>query len=107
MGFFEEFSENARICAGKVSRKADAAVEISRLKLNESRLQREISKSLKFLGAKVYKAYNTEDDSLDVKADVTHIRDMYEQVKVIRSQIEELKSGEFTANSDEESKEDF
>lgn len=106
MGFFDDFSQSAKVCAGKVSRKADAAVEISRLKLNESRLQREISKSLKLLGAKVYKAYNTEEDSPDVKADVTHIRDMYEQVKVIRSQIEELKSSEFTAASGDEKTED-
>ncbi len=104
MGFFDEFSQSAKICAGKVSRKADAAVEISRLKLAESRLKREISKSLKLLGAKVYKAYNTEDDSLDVKTDVTNIRDMYEQVKVIRSQIDKLKSSEFVADSDEEEK---
>ena len=106
MGFFDDLSQNAKICAGKVTRKADAAVEISRLKVAESRLQREISRSLKFLGAKVYKAYNTEDNSLDVKTDVTNIRDMYEQVKVIRSQIDELKLKEFTSSDDKENSEE-
>ena len=42
MSLFDEFSVNAKACAGKVSRKADAAVEISRLKITESRLRREI-----------------------------------------------------------------
>lgn len=102
MGFFDDFSQNAKACAGKVSRKADAAVEISRLKVAENRLQREISRSLKFLGAKVYKAYNTEGNSPDIKSDVTSIRDMYEQVKVIRVQIEELKTKEFSASEDKE-----
>lgn len=97
MSLFDDFSVNAKACAGKVSRKADAAVEISRLKLNENRLQREISKSLKLLGAKVYKAYSTDDINLDVSGDVTDIRDMYERLKTIRSQINELKQNEFSS----------
>ena len=107
MSFFQDLSCNARTCAGKVSRKADAAVEISRLKINETRLQREISKSLKLLGAKVYKAYSVKDSDLDVGSDVTYIRDMYERLKTIRSQISELKSAEFGASEekDEENRE--
>ncbi len=99
MSLLNDFSVNARACADKVSRKADAAVEISRLKITESRVQHDISKSLKLLGAKVYKAYNTDDSSLNVGEDVESIRDMYERLKVIRGQISELKNTEFT-NSD-------
>lgn len=99
MSLLNDFSVNARACADKVSRKADAAVEISRLKISESRIQHDISKSLKLLGAKVYKAYSTDDSSLNVGTDVESIRDMYERLKVIRAQIAELKNSEFT-NSD-------
>ena len=99
MSLFNDFSVNAKACANKVSRKADAAVEISRLKITESRIQHDISKSLKLLGAKVYKAYNADDSNLNVSDDVDSIRDMYERLKVIRSQISELKNSEFT-NSD-------
>ena len=99
MSLLSDFSVNARACADKVSRKADAAVEISRLKITESRVQHDISKSLKLLGAKVYKAYNTDDSNLNVGEDVECIRDMYERLKVIRGQISELKKSEFT-NSD-------
>lgn len=99
MSLLNDFSVNAKACAGKVSRKADAAVEISRLKITESRIRHDISKSLKLLGAKVYKAYNTDDSNLNVGEDVESIRDMYERLKVIRSQITELKNSEFT-NSD-------
>lgn len=100
MSLFDDFSVNAKACAGKVSRKADAAVEISRLKLSESRIQREISKSLKLLGAKVYKAYSVNDSNLDVSSDVTGIHDMYERLKTIRSQITELKQSEFVSSDD-------
>lgn len=101
MSLFDDFSANAKVCADKVSRKADAAVEISRLKLTESRLQREISKSLKLLGAKVYKAYSVDDSNLNVSDDVTGIRDMYDRLKTIRSQITELKNNEFSTNNEE------
>ena len=104
MSLLNDFSVNARACADKVSRKADAAVEISRLKITESRVQHDISKSLKLLGAKVYKAYNTDDSNLNVGEDVESIRDMYERLKVIRGQISELKNTEFT-NSDEKNTE--
>ena len=97
MSLFDEFSVNAKACAGKVSRKADAAVEISRLKITESRLRREISKSLKFLGAKVYRAYSTDSTSLDVSGDVEAVRDMYDRLKVVRAQITELKKNEFSS----------
>lgn len=106
MSFLEEFSASAKICAGKVSRKADAAVEVSRLKYNENRLQKEISRSLKLLGAKVYKAYNTSDSSLDVSSDVTEIHDMYEQIKSIRCQIDELKTNEFSVKDSKEDTEE-
>lgn len=99
MSLFDDFSVNAKTYAGKVSRKADAAVEISRLKLTENRLSREISKSLKLLGAKVYKAYSINDSTLDVKADVQSIRDMYDKLRTIRSQINELKNSEFSMPS--------
>jgi len=102
MSFFQDLSCSARTCAGKVSRKADVAVEISRLKINETRLQREISKSLKLLGAKVYKAYSIKDSELDVSGDVTYIRDMYERLKTIRSQISELKCTEFGASEEKD-----
>lgn len=100
MSLFDDFSANAKVCADKVSRKADAAVEISRLKINENRLQREISKSLKLLGAKVYKAYSTDDSNPDVSGDVTGIRDMYESLKNIRAQITSLKNSEFVSNNE-------
>ncbi|MBR3988761.1 MAG: hypothetical protein IKK10_05600 [Clostridia bacterium] len=100
MSLFDDFSVNARTYAGKVSRKADAAVEISRLKLTESRLSREISKSLKLLGAKVYKAYSINDSALEVGTDVELIRDMYDRLKTIRTQINELKKSEFSSSSD-------
>ena len=100
MSFFDDFSANAKACAGKLSRKADAAVEISRLKINENRLRHEISKSLKLLGAKVYKAYSTDDANLDVSGDVTGIRDMYESLKNIRTQINTLKNDEFVSNDE-------
>lgn len=97
MGIFDDFSVNARTYAGKISQKADAAVEISRLKINEKSLQREISKSLKLLGAKVYKAYNTEDSNVVVDDDITDIRDMYDRLKSVRTQISELKNSQFTS----------
>lgn len=100
MSLFDDFSLHAKTCAGKVSRKADAAVELSRLKLTESRLSREISKSLKLLGAKVYKAYSVDDSNLDVREDVVGIRDMYDRLKTIRLQINELKRAEFTVSDD-------
>jgi len=105
MGLLDDFSVNARTYASKVSRKADAAVEISRLKINEKVLQREISKSLKLLGAKVYKAKITDDANLDVGDDVTSIRDMYDRLKTVRTQITELKNSQFTS-SDGKSTED-
>lgn len=105
MSLFDDFSVNAKTYANKVSRKADAAVEISRLKLSESRLQREISRSLKLLGAKVYKAYSLDDSSLDVGDDVVAITDMYQRLKTIRKQISELKNTEFTT-FDEKSTDD-
>lgn len=99
MSLLDDFSVNAKACADKVSRKADAAVELSRLKINENRLQREISKSLKLLGAKVYKAYSINDANLNVNEDVTAIHDMYDRLKSIRRQIVGLKSSEFTQNT--------
>lgn len=100
MSFFDDFSVNAKSCAGKVSRKADAAVELSRLKITESRLSYDISKSLKLLGAKVYKAYNSDDSNLDVGEDVVAIRDMYDRLKAVRAQINKLKTQEFTPSKD-------
>ena len=100
MSLFDDFSVNARACAGKVSRKADAAVELSRLKLAENRIGREISKSLKLLGAKVYKAYSINDSTLDVGNDVEVIRDMYDRLKTIRTQINALKKSEFSYSAD-------
>lgn len=102
MSLFDDITVNAKTCAGKVSRKADAAVEISRLKLSESRLQHEISKSLKLLGAKVYKAYSLEDSTLDVKDDVTAVRDMYDRLKTIRLQINQLKKAEFSSSENKD-----
>ena len=104
MSLFDDFSRNAKVYAGKVSRKADAAVELSRLKIAESRLSRDISKSLKLLGAKVYKAYSIDDSNLEVGDDVAAIRDMYDSLKVIRNQINELKSVEFTVSADKTTK---
>ena len=104
MSLFDEFSVNAKTCAGKMSRKADAAVELSRLKLAENRVQREISRSLKLLGAKVYKAYNTDDMSPDLKDDVTSISDMYARLKAIRSQITSLKKAEFSSQNNNTAK---
>ncbi len=100
MSLLDDFSVNARTCAGKVSRKADAAVELSRLKLAENRIGREISKSLKLLGAKVYKAYSINDSTLDVGNDVEVIRDMYDRLKTIRTQINALKKSEFSYSAD-------
>lgn len=100
MSLLDDFSVNARACAGKVSRKADAAVELSRLKLAENRLGHEISKSLKLLGAKVYKAYSINDSTLDVGNDVEGIRDMYDRLKTIRTQINALKKSEFSYSAD-------
>lgn len=105
MSLFDDFSVNARACADKVSKKADTAVEISRLKITESRVQHDISKSLKLLGAKVYKAYSTDDSNLNISDDVENIRDMYERLRFIRSKITELKNSRFT-NSDHKSTED-
>lgn len=100
MSLLDDFSVNARVCAGKVSRKADAAVDLSRLKLAENRIGREISKSLKLLGAKVYKAYSINDSTLDVGNDVEVIRDMYDRLKTIRTQINALKKSEFSYSAD-------
>lgn len=100
MSLFDDFSVTAKEYANKVSKKADTAVEISRLKITESRLQRDISKSLKLLGAKVYKAYSAGDSSLDVGNDVTDIRDMYDSLKTIRTRINKLKNSSVT-DSDE------
>lgn len=99
MSLFDDFSVNAKTYADKVSRKADAAVEISRLKFAENHLSREILKSLKLLGAKVYKAYSINDSTLDVGNDVESIRDMYDRLKTIRTQINELKKSEFGSSS--------
>jgi len=104
MSLINDFSVNAKACADKVSRKADAAVEISRLKITETRLQHDISKGLKLLGAKVYKAYSSDDSNFNVGDDVENIRDMYERLKAVRTQITELKNSEFT-NSDEKNTE--
>lgn len=104
MSLLNDFSVNAKACADKVSRKADVAVEISRLKITESRIQREISKSLKLLGAKVYKAYSVDDANLDVGDDVTAIRDMYDRLKSIRVRITNLKNSEFCLNDDKNTK---
>ncbi len=99
MSLLNDFSVNAKACADKVSRKADAAVELSRLKITENRLQREISKSLKLLGAKVYKAYSINDSNLNVNEDITAIRDMYDRLKTIRQQIVSLKNSEIMQSS--------
>lgn len=104
MSILEDFSVNAGIFADKISRKADTAVEISRLKITEKRIRSEISKSLKLLGAKVYKAYSTGETNPDVGEDVTSVRDMYDRLKAVRVQIAELKEKEFTKETDKKEK---
>lgn len=104
MSLFDDFTVNAGNFADKVSRKADTAVEISRLKITEKRIRSEISKSLKLLGAKVYKAYSTGETNPDVGEDVTSVRDMYDRLKAVRIQINELKNREFSKNPDKKEK---
>lgn len=103
MSFLNDFSQNAKSCVGSVSRKADAAVEISRLKITERSLQRDISKSLKLLGAKVYKAYSADDAEVDVKSDVTAVRDMYDRLRTVRLEIKRLKAVEFASDNSDSS----
>lgn len=104
MSILEDFSVNARNCADKISRKADTAVEISRLKITEKKIQSEISKSLKLLGAKVYKAYSTGETNPEVGEDVTAVRDMYDRLKAVRMQIADLKNKEFSGVADKKDK---
>ncbi len=98
MSLLEDFSVNAKSCADKIYRKADVAVEISKLRITEKKIKNEISKSLRLLGAKVYKAYSTGENP-EVGEDVTAVRDMYDRLKFVRSKIDELKNQGFSSEA--------
>ena len=48
----------------------------------------------------MYKAYSINDSTLDVGNDVEVIRDMYDRLKTIRTQINALKKSEFSYSAD-------
>ncbi|MBE6794679.1 MAG: hypothetical protein E7532_07030 [Ruminococcaceae bacterium] len=94
MGVIDDVTKGAKTCADKVKIKADAAAKISKLKIEESRLQCDISKALKLLGAKVYKSYCNQEE-FEPDSEVSEIKEMYSNLKDIRAQIAYLRNAEF------------
>ena len=100
MSLINDLSNGAKACVDVIMNKADDTIELSRLGLAQSALSEDISKSLKLLGAKVYKSKATGEE-INIDDDIKKIGDMYEQLKNIRARIAEVKGVSADSCSDE------
>lgn len=93
MGIFNDFLENAKAVAVKVSEKASDTYDITKLRALKSKIENDIKKHYKALGCKCYKLY--KEDQLEaslIAEDISAIDELMEQRDNVIKQICDAKN---------------
>ena len=92
MGVWEDVVLNAKTAVTAVGKKAGEMVDISKLRLSATEINREISNQFEEIGRMVYEAKKEETDNQEaVAAKMAAIDELYEQLDAVNDKLDELK----------------